>query len=630
MLIREEYKRPLKFIYEAVKDHKKLFYLFISWKLIAWFFYIVFPILIKLEMDQLAEQNKELFGFIEASPLNIFFIILWVIFAVKFVEHLINEIISLYEHNYSWILRNDLKKKIFSELSNMQTWIFLNERNKKVITNLWNDADRMVDSVKYSLWNWISNIFAIIWITSVLALINPLILPVILFSWAIIYYLQKIKEAYRLKESVELDDNLQHKSRMYEFEFERNTESMVMSWGFKSILNLLHDVNTQTLEVKNKYIKKDMILSIYSFVTENIAEVWIKLIIWYSVFKGTASVWDMAMSVVYISRIESIVWDLFSSRLHYNRFVDSLLKFWLFLDLSKETVSKDKILTNIDKIEVSNLGFSYPNFAEIEIRYLTIMENRIKSYKNDREYEDQLAEIEDSKKELEVIPPVILNEVNFTFEKGKVYGLVWRNWAWKTTLTSIIMWFFDSFNWSYRVNWVSSKELNNETFRDNISVVAQVPYVIRYVTVKDNLLLWVNKDVSDDEIMALLEKFWLKEKIMKHRKGLNAEVGWDIDFSGWEKQLIALIRVILQDRDVLIMDEWTNQLDAENEFLVMEELLKNKKDKIVIFVTHRMSTIKKADMIYCLEDWRISWSWSHESLVWGDNIYAKFYKKQVW
>ena len=49
------------------------------------------------------------------------------------------------------------------------------------------------------------------------------------------------------------------------------------------------------------------------------------------------------------------------------------------------------------------------------------------------------------------------------------------------------------------------------------------------------------------------------------------------------------------------MDEGTNQLDAENELLIMNKLLKNKKDKIVIFVTHRMTTIKKADMIYCLD-----------------------------
>lgn len=64
--------------------------------------------------------------------------------------------------------------------------------------------------------------------------------------------------------------------------------------------------------------------------------------------------------------------------------------------------------------------------------------------------------------------------------------------------------------------------------------------------------------------------------------------------------------MLLQDRDIIILDEGTNQLDAENEVLVMKELLSQKKDKIIIFITHRMSTISKADEIYCLEDGKIT------------------------
>jgi len=78
------------------------------------------------------------------------------------------------------------------------------------------------------------------------------------------------------------------------------------------------------------------------------------------------------------------------------------------------------------------------------------------------------------------------------------------------------------------------------------------------------------------------------------------------------------------------MDEWTNQLDAENELKVMNELLKNKKDKIIIFITHKMTTIKKADTIYCLENGSISNIWTHNQLLNYDNIYNNFWKKQVW
>lgn len=78
------------------------------------------------------------------------------------------------------------------------------------------------------------------------------------------------------------------------------------------------------------------------------------------------------------------------------------------------------------------------------------------------------------------------------------------------------------------------------------------------------------------------------------------------------------------------MDEGTNQLDAENELIVMNELLCKKQDKIIIFITHRMSTISRVDCIYCLEEKVISASGMHKHLlVDGSNAYARFYKAQV-
>jgi ATP-binding cassette subfamily B protein len=89
-----------------------------------------------------------------------------------------------------------------------------------------------------------------------------------------------------------------------------------------------------------------------------------------------------------------------------------------------------------------------------------------------------------------------------------------------------------------------------------------------------------------------------------------------------------LIRIILQDRKVIIFDEWTNQLDAENEAMIMADLLKDRKDKLVIFITHRLSTISKADRIYCIEDWTTSNVWTHSELLWKENIYSRFWKTQ--
>lgn len=93
---------------------------------------------------------------------------------------------------------------------------------------------------------------------------------------------------------------------------------------------------------------------------------------------------------------------------------------------------------------------------------------------------------------------------------------------------------------------------------------------------------------------------------------------------------MAFIRILLQDRPIVILDEGTNQLDAENELLVMSELLKMKEDKIIIFITHRMSTVSRADWIYCIEDGHVVATGDHRSLLdGGNNPYARFYRAQI-
>ena len=124
-------------------------------------------------------------------------------------------------------------------------------------------------------------------------------------------------------------------------------------------------------------------------------------------------------------------------------------------------------------------------------------------------------------------------------------------------------------------------------------------------TIRDNLMLGVHKCVTDEELYALLDMFGLKEMIQKQKDGLDTRLKWDIDLSGGQKQILALIRVILQDRSILILDEGTNQLDGENEMKIMNELLKNKKEKIIIFAQLRMNTMKKCDMLYVLKDGKI-------------------------
>ena len=627
----QKYKRPLLFILDSFKWHKKLFYLFFLWKIVEGIFYVILPVILKLEMDQLVEQNEQLFWFIQLSSFNIFIVILTVIFLIKLLENLLKSLISLFEFDYVKIYENYFLETIYNNLQDMQAGIFLNSRNKRVVSDVIGTASSLWGMIREFLWKVVSNIFVVIWITTVLALINIWIFVIIIVSTVILYFIDILENKYKSRFDFEDKYELDEKNWILTSQMQKNINYLISSGGYNFVLDFFKKYNN---DIRNRTLlqqKRSFILSVFHFITENISEILVKLVVWIGIFFWTTSVGTMTMSILYISRLQELWAFIRISKFQLNDFKDNLLKLDLFIDLTTVKNKKTQVVKSFDSIIFKDLEFSYPNFAELELKYLEITENRIRNYSYKWEYEkDKLHLIEEARKEAKKENPIILKNINIEFESWKIYWLVGRNWAWKTTITSLLLNFFDTYKWSILVNQKEARDIKKQNFISNISVINQEPYIIEWFTIRENLMLWVEKEVSENKIIKLLEKFNLKDKIYKNRQALDTKLWYDVDFSWWEKQLIVLIRTILQDKNILIMDEWTNQLDAENEMKVMNELLKNRKNKIIIFITHRMTTIKKADTIYCLEDWKIKNYWNHEDLINRNNIYSDFYKKQVW
>lgn len=571
-------------------------------------------------------------NYFELNNFNIFLVILIIIFTFKLFENILKWFIELFEYDYLKLYDNYYSVALYNRLKNVDPWLFLNSRNKRFIWEILWSSSQIWDSIRSFIWEFISNIFVIIWVMTVLALINFWIFIVLIFSSFIIYYIEKIKQKYSERTNFEDKYEFDEKIWILTEQMRENLSYLMASGWFKTILNYFKKHN-ESIRIRIKLQqKRNLILNTFSFIIENISEILVKVIVWYGVFFSTTSIWTMTMTLLYVERVSSLFTFLRYIKFRINEFSDSLLKLDLFLDITKNIKSKKLYMDNFDKIKIKNLYFEYPNFAKEELKYLQIIENRIKSYswKVSNYEKDQLHMIEEAKKESKQKNPVILKDINLEFELWKTYWIVWRNWAWKTTFISLILNYFDEYKWNILINNRELKEFKRDFFVDNISVINQIPYVIKWFSIRENLLLWVNKKYNDEYILKLLDKFWLKKKILKNRSWLDSKIWYENDLSGWEKQLLTLVRIILQDKKILIMDEWTNQLDAENEVLVMNELLKNKKEKIVIFISHRMTTIKKTDLIYCLEDWKINNSWTHKDLINWNNIYSDFYKKQVW
>lgn len=627
----KKYRKPLKFIFDSFKWHKKLFVIFLIWKMVEWIFYVAIPIIAKLEMDQLAEQNSKFFWVLEMTPFNIFLVILGIIFLVNFLENLLKSFINFFQYNYLQIYNNFYAKSLYDRLKKAEPGFFLNSRNKRFVNEILGNTEIISNTMRNFIWDLITNSFALIWIITVLTLINIWFLVILAVSWIIIFFLERIKESVLQKIDFEKKYSYQDNIYIVTTQLWRNFNQLISSGWFLKVVNRFNSYNEEIRKKVKEWQKTSLIIDLLWFLTESVAEVIIKIFVWFSIFFSWASIWIMTMTLLYADRINSII--NFLRRLKFNLidFKENLGYLNLFLEVTEEKENKKIYLENFSHLEFKNVWFSYPNFVKQELKYLEIFEKTLKAYWRKTEWINEgFHEIEEAKKTINEIPPVILKNVNLNFEIWKTYGLVGKNWAWKTTIISLLQNFFDNYEWNISIEKEEIKNFSREFFEKNISIINQIPYIIEGFTVKENILLWVEREVSDEEIYDFLEKFWLKKKILKMRNKLDAKIGYDNDFSGWEKQILVLLRIILQDRKILIMDEWTNQLDAENELKVMDELLKYKENKIVIFITHRMTSIKKVDKIYCLEDWEIKDFWTHNELIWKKNIYNSFWEKQIW
>lgn len=377
----------------------------------------------------------------------------------------------------------------------------------------------------------------------------------------------------------------------------------------------------------------DLAWNIASLFNYSISQIAIKAIVGYGVFAGTNSVGMVVLVIASMGTIENLVTSLFNMRKEYRdfRFRESAIE--LFLEICAPVGTVDRHDGKKLEIVMENLSFSYPNLAGYELDYLKLVQKRLQiGFKKNSWMDENLRNlVSETEEAMGTIPPVILKNLSLRFEKGKIYGIVGRNGSGKTTLMHLLAGFFRSYGGTIRFGGDDMRDWTPNLCSGQVSFLTQTPYTMDYsVTLRENIVFGVHGNADDATIWNYLETFGIADKIRANKLGLDAILGDNIEFSGGEEQILAFVRILLQDRPVVILDEGTNQLDAENELLVMTELLKRKADKIIIFITHRMSTVSRADLIYCIEDGTVSASGTHAALLEeGKNPYARFYRAQI-
>lgn len=210
----------------------------------------------------------------------------------------------------------------------------------------------------------------------------------------------------------------------------------------------------------------------------------------------------------------------------------------------------------------------------------------------------------------------VLRNASFIFEKGKTYALVGPTGGGKTTTASLIARLYDP---NQGTVYLDGKDIRSYEPRERtkkIGFILQEPFLFSG-TVKDNLMYGLEsyKDLSNEEFLNVMDRFGFTPLIEKFEKGLAAKISNSAALSLGERQIIAFMRAVLREPEILILDEATANIDTVTEKILEDILSKLPKETTRVIIAHRLNTIANADDIFFVNSGEVREAGSMEHAV---------------
>ena len=350
----------------------------------------------------------------------------------------------------------------------------------------------------------------------------------------------------------------------------------------------------ESRDYRKKKLRLDLVESLFHPTLNFLIGLSIIIVIWKAgllVIEGTLTVGNIVEFVVYVAYL---TWPVASLGYTVNRFQQSMAS-WKRIDTIltehediTDNRTTDQSISEIKgRIEFKNVSFKYPGTKEYALK-----------------------------------------DLNFTIEEGQNAAIVGRTGSGKTSLVRLLPRLYDTSEGQILIDGTDIKNIPVDVLRKNIGLVPQDTFLFSD-TIGENIAFGT-EEASEEQVETAAEKAQVRDNILQFDKKFETILGErGITLSGGQKQRTAIARALIRDPNIIILDDSLSAVDTKTEEAILRHLRNELQGRTTIMISHRISTIKDADVIFYIENGTIVEKGTHRELLDTNGRYETMYNKQL-